>query len=361
MAGTDDKRTLTQRLQSGLARRTRALWRHCFRQGPRFPAEAALDWLIASLADSPPELLAACSETLLDYGCSDVLAGRAGLAALTSVPNGTASASPNFHEAMRSASSVELARAAVHWYRHGELEKAETAFQILERRQGREGNLPSPVRFFPHESSRDRILAVKHYLDAAQMRVAATFEAHGQELPHVIDLHDGRMVTVREWMNKLPATASVADVGCGSGRFLIRLAEEFPQAELTGIDPCPALLDRLPPHVQRHQGTLLRTRLEEATFDGAFAVESLEHCLVAKRGIAELCRIVRPGGRVLVIDKHRSKQPLSEYEPWERWFFPNELIEWLDPFCDEIRVEIVSHSEGQGGTGLFLAAVGRRR
>lgn len=361
MAGTDDKRTLTQRLRSGLARRTRALWRHGFRRGPRFPAEAALDWLIANLAGSPSELLAACSETLLDYGCSDVIAATDGVAASTPVAGGTDSAPPGSHEAARSASSLELARAAVHWYRQGELEKAERAFHILERRQSREGNLPSPVRFFPHESSCDRILAVKYYLDASQLRVAATFEAHGQELPHVIDLHDGRMVAVREWMSKLPATASVADVGCGSGRFLIRLAEEFPQAELTGIDPCPALLDRLPPHVQRHQGTLLRTRLEEATFDGAFAVESLEHCLLAKRGIAELCRIVRPGGRVLLIDKHRSKQALSEHEPWERWFFPNELIEWLDPFCDEIRVETVSHSEGQGGTGLFLAASGRRR
>ena len=64
---------------------------------------------------------------------------------------------------------------------------------------------------------------------------------------------------------------------------------------------------------------------------------------------------------MLVIDKHRSKQALSECEPWERWFYPHELTEWLEPFCDEIRVEPVSHSEGLGGEGLFLAASGRRR
>lgn len=361
MAGTEDKRTLAQKLYSGLARRFRALWKHGLHRGPRFPAEAALDWLIPNLADSPPGLLTICSKTLLDYGCSDVIAGRAEVAASAPLPDGSGSAPPDSYKAMQSASSTELAAAAVHWYRQNELASANTAFRILERRQTHDGHFPSPSKFFSNESPRERILAVKHYLDASQLRVAAAFETHGDELPHTIDLEDGRMAAVREWMSKLPARASVADVGCGSGRFLIRLAEEFPQADLTGIDPCPALLDRLPPQVHRHPGTLLRTKIPDNAFDGVFAVESLEHCLVAGRGIAELCRIVRPGGWVLVIDKHRSKQALSECEPWERWFFPRELTEWLEPHCDEIRVESVSHGEGFHGKGLFLAASGRRR
>ena len=102
------------------------------------------------------------------------------------------------------------------------------------------------------------------------------------------------MVAVCEWMK------IASRQGRGGGRRLRLRAvpgslgrTDFPKSELTGIDPCPALLDRLPASVRRHEGTLLRTNLPEATFDGAFAVESLEHCLVAKRGIAELCRIVR--------------------------------------------------------------------
>ena len=357
MARSKDRRPLVQRLQGGLARRVHALWKQWSRRGPEFPAEAALDWLIAALNDSSSDLRATCIDTLLDYGCPKVVSAWAELESRQE-PD---SEPFDLLDKMANASSIDLAKTAAYSYKQHDLKLAYFAFRLLESRQTKHGNFPSPSKFSPNESPRDRILTVKHYLDAAQLRVAASFQSHGQSLPHTIDPSDGRMVAVCDWMRSLPTNAAVADVGCGSGRFLIHLAEQFPEAQLTGIDPCPALLDRLPSRVRRHEGTLLRTRLPEATFDGAFAVESLEHCLVAQRGIAEMCRIVRPGGRVLIIDKHRSKQALSQCKPWERWFYPHELTEWMQPFCNEIRVEPVSHSEGLGGAGIFLAAIGTRR
>ena len=272
------ERTLTQRIQGGLARRAHALWKRWTSRGPDFPTEAALDWLIAALADSPDDLRAACLETLLDYGCTGAVsewpraAGKPDADPTPAIP----------HEDLASASSLELARSALVWYRQLEMQLADAAFFILEGRQTKDGDFPSPSRLFPNESVRDRILAVKYYLDAAQRRIAASFEAHGQELPTTIDPTDGRMVAATEWMRSLPAKAAVVDVGCGSGRFLLHLIEQFPDAEWTGVDPCPALLNRLPRSVRSHEGTLLRTNLPDAIFDGAFAVESLEHSLVPK-------------------------------------------------------------------------------
>jgi SAM-dependent methyltransferase len=361
MVGSESKRTLYQRLRSGLQRRAHALWKRWFQRGPDFPAETALDWLVAALGNSAGDLRVICKETLLNYGCADVVASWAESGCSAEPVSETASPTLGFSKSLTHASSAELAREAEWRYLQGEIRSGDAAFQLLETRQTLAGDFLSPSRFVPNESASDHVLAVKHYLDAAQMRVSAVFESGGQELPHIIAPDDGRTVAVCEWMASLPPTATVADVGCGSGRFLVHLAERFPDAKLTGIDPCSALLDRLPPRVRRHRGTLLRTDVAKGTFDAAFAVESLEHCLVAKRGIAELCRIVRPGGRVLVIDKHRSKQALSQCEPWERWFFPHELTEWLKPFCDEIRIEPVSHGTGPGRESLFLAASGRRQ
>jgi len=63
---------------------------------------------------------------------------------------------------------------------------------------------------------------------------------------------------------------------------------------------------------------------------------------------------------VLIIDKRLARLPLSEHQPRERWFTPEELTGWLSAHCDDVRVEPISHSEGLGGDDLFLAAVGRR-
>ena len=253
------------------------------------------------------------------------------------------------------------AHAAALWYRLGHRQRADRAMRYLERRQGRDGGLPGlPRHWIPAWSVRDA-WAVKHYLDAGLLRVRAAFEDRWQEFPDEIAPNDGRMQAVRAWLDALPPDAKVADVGCGKGRFVKHLAEWFPHVQLTGIDLSPAMLARLPSGVVAREGSLLRIPAADGEFDGALAVESLEHALVPERAVAELCRVVRPGGRVLVIDKHRAKQPLSEHDPWERWFLPEELARWLGRYCEEVTVEPVSHSEGRGGSDLFLAARGRRR
>ena len=68
-----------------------------------------------------------------------------------------------------------------------------------------------------------------------------------------------------------------------------------------------------------------------------------------------------PMHAVLVIDKDRGKQALSEHEPWERWFAPEELAVWLGNWCEDVSVARVSHTEGRPGHDLFLSAEGTRR
>ncbi len=256
------------------------------------------------------------------------------------------------------------AHAAALWYRMGRPDRAEPAVRYLERRQARDGRLPQHSG--RRASARDPgdpgdPEAVRHYLDAALLRVAAAFDERWHEFPDTIDPADGRVKAVRAWAEGLAPGARVADVGCGKGRFLKHLAGWLPDAHLTGVDVSSAMLEHLPPGVEPQVGSLLRIPSCDGRFDAAFAIESLEHALVPDRALAELCRVVRPGGRVLVIDKHRARQPLSEHDPWERWFLPEELARWLARDCDQVTVEPVSHTEGRPGNTLFLAARGRRK
>jgi malonyl-CoA O-methyltransferase len=251
-----------------------------------------------------------------------------------------------------------IAHFAALWYRTGHREPAERVMRFLERRHLRRHTPLTPDVSPPR--GEESAVAI-YYLDAAIARVAAAFAVTAADFPDRIDPHDGRAEAVVRWFAAMGDNASVADVGCGKGRFLGLLAERFPAARCTGIDVAPAMLACLPPNVTACRGSLLQIPLPDGCFDGALAVESLEHALLPERAVAEVCRIVRPGGQVLVIDKHRARQPLSHHDPWERWFTPHELADWLGRWCDAVVVEPVAHLEGRPGRNLFLAATGRRK
>ncbi len=258
--------------------------------------------------------------------------------------------------------TARLAQLAALWYKLGEQCPADAALVYLQRKQRPGGEFPAIVGAWPRAASRAwDAWAAKYYLDAALLRVEVAFQACWQQFPDAIDPVDGRMEAARRWMATLPMAARVADVGCGKGRFLRHLKREFPAADFLGLDVSPAMLSFLPPGVPARKGSILRTGLADGALDGALTVETLEHCLVPRRAIAELCRIVRPGGRVLVIDKDRRKQPLSEHDPWERWVTAGELSKWLAPFCEDIEVFHVHHREGRPASDLFLAATATRR
>ena len=262
----------------------------------------------------------------------------------------------------QAATSTTLARLAVLGYQVGFRGPADLALQWLERRQNASGGFPRDARggLFSGHRPEDP-LAVKYFLDAARLQVLAAFDTVGQDLPATINPADGRVQAAADWMGELPASARVADVGCGKGRFLKHLAAWFPGVELIGVDISKAMLAQLPPGVRALEGSLLRIPLPDGELDGALAVESLEHSLLPEQALAELCRVVRPGGSVLVIDKYRAKQPLSLCDPWERWFTPRELSAWLGRWCDGVAVSSVAHLEGRPGSNLFLAARGRRQ
>jgi malonyl-CoA O-methyltransferase len=245
-----------------------------------------------------------------------------------------------------------LAHLASLWYRLGDRCRADRAISYLTRRQSVSGGWSE--NWGRGSRGIESAWVIKHYLNAVQWQASSHFMAAGADLPLTIAADDGRLHAVEQYLAAFDCRAKVADVGCGPGRFLHALVKHYPAFHFVGIDAATSVLEHLPPECERRSGALLRLPAADGEFDAAFAVESLEHALLPQQAIHELCRIVRPGGRILIIDKHAARQPFSMHQPWEHWFLPEAVIGWLAPYCRDITCRPLSHGPTAEYTGLFL-------
>ncbi|WP_433476461.1 class I SAM-dependent methyltransferase [Spirillospora sp. CA-142024] len=104
----------------------------------------------------------------------------------------------------------------------------------------------------------------------------------------------------------IPAVANVVDVGCGTGRALPALREAAgPAGRVVGVDITPQMLDVARSTGRAHDAVLVladarRLPFSDARFDAVFAAGLVPHMPDPAAGLAELARITRPGGRLIV-------------------------------------------------------------
>lgn len=104
----------------------------------------------------------------------------------------------------------------------------------------------------------------------------------------------------------------VVDVGCGYGATSRLLARER-DARVTGLTLSAAQAAAgsraAPPGVRLLVRDWLANDLAGASFDAAIAIESLSHMPDKPRAFAELARVLRPGGRVALVDWLTRERP----------------------------------------------------
>jgi SAM-dependent methyltransferase len=102
--------------------------------------------------------------------------------------------------------------------------------------------------------------------------------------------------------------ARVLDVGCGTGEIIARLAAKYPEATFVGLDLEDSHLARaaercaeFAPRVHLQAGDALNLPFEAPSFDLAISRHLLQAVPDPSRVLAEMSRVLRPGGRVHVI------------------------------------------------------------
>jgi ubiquinone/menaquinone biosynthesis C-methylase UbiE len=150
--------------------------------------------------------------------------------------------------------------------------------------------------------------------DAMRERFAKTAE-------RVAALQDARAAELEEKVVRFVAPSGderALDSGSGAGALAFALAPHV--AEVVAVDLVPELLEQgrkraeRVPNVTFIEGDATKLPFELASFDLTGSLRTLHHIARPELAVAELARVTRQRGRVLVVDQIASVDPLAALE-----------------------------------------------
>jgi len=131
----------------------------------------------------------------------------------------------------------------------------------------------------------------------------------------------------RAMLGLMPAAlqgCAVLDAGCGSGRYILHALRRG-AARVAGVDLSPEMLERADAELRAErngvpiellQGSVTALPVPDAWADLTVCGLVVGHLEDLRASLAELCRVTRPGGRMLCSDVH----PIGHALGWVRDF-----------------------------------------
>ncbi len=118
-----------------------------------------------------------------------------------------------------------------------------------------------------------------------------------------------------EWLRSLPPGAQVLDLGGGTGVLSSWALAERPELEYVVVDRAAGMLAHAPGPVRTLVADAHELPLQNASVDGVMLGEALHHFAHSERALAEVARVLRPGGGLWVYDF----DPAAGIGRWVYW------------------------------------------
>lgn len=267
--------------------------------------------------------------------------------------------------------STGLFQLSLVWFRLGDLDRGNRAFEYACKLQNESGgwfgsylsedNLSECNTYCP---TGEISWAVKYFLDALYYKTVVEFESTSDDFLPSISKEDGRYQIILQEVCSLPNSTGnrILDLGCGKGRYLKNLVEDMPDQIYRAVDISNKVMDFIDlKAVTKKQGSLTNIPYEKDSFDMIFACESLEYAIDIENALKEMVRAVKPGGKIVIIDKNMKALGQLEINPWEQWFEEEGLKNMLKQYCTDVMVYKDIPYDGSLSDGLFCAWIGKTK
>jgi ubiquinone/menaquinone biosynthesis C-methylase UbiE len=195
-----------------------------------------------------------------------------------------------------------------------------------------------------------------------ERKIRESFETAAADEEHFPSAIDPRIQHVRLIADYLSPLAGkrLLDLGAAKGRFAKVMLDEQPGVRIAAVDLAVNMLRFVTQGIAPCAATMNALPFRDAIFDAAYATESLEHAVDIERAVSELCRVVKPGGRIVVIDKNAEHWGKLETPEWERWFTRSEMEKLLGRHCRHVQSQLISYWADVAPDGLFIAWTAER-
>jgi|SRR6266850_865549 len=159
--------------------------------------------------------------------------------------------------------------------------------------------------------------------------------AESAVFPDDLASDDFQLRAALEWLGDV-RDCFILDVGCAKGRFVKVLSGMG--ARVVGADPTWKLIRVASKHVPDSRfvaSTITRLPFADAMCDAVLCIEVIEHVPEIDLALSELARVLKPGGKAIIIEKNPMGIGYYRLYPnWlyktmmerrGRWFYPREF------------------------------------